>query len=79
MVESGDVNLLLCLCAVKYVDSVALAALLTVHRYALAHGGSLRVVCTNRQIWRSFEITGLHRAFPVYHDETALIASLDAK
>ncbi|MBC8142732.1 MAG: STAS domain-containing protein [Armatimonadetes bacterium] len=79
LVGSGDADLLLCLSAVEYVDSVALATLFAVHQRTLAHGGSLRVICTNRQIWRAFEITGLHRAFPVYHDEITLIASLDAK
>ena len=79
LIESGDADLILILNAVDYVDSVALATLVTIHKHTLAHGGSLRVLCANRQVWRVFEITGLQRAFPVYRDEIAFAASLYGK
>jgi anti-sigma B factor antagonist len=79
LIENGDTDLILNLNQVDFVDSVGLGMLVAVHRQCIAQGGSLRVLCTNRNIWRIFDITGLQRAFPVYRDELALAASLDAK
>lgn len=79
LIQNGDADLLLNLNGVDYVDSVGLGVLVAVHQRILAHGGSLRVLCTNRAIWHVFEITGLQRVFPVYKDEMALTTSLDAK
>lgn len=79
LIENGDSDLILNLNGVDFVDSSGLAVLVAVHQRTLAHGGFLRVLCPNRAIWRVFEITGLQRAFPVYRDEVALMASLDAK
>jgi anti-sigma B factor antagonist len=79
LIEMGDSDLILNLNAVEFVDSSGLATLVAIHNRTLAHGGSLRVLCSNRAIWRVFDITGLQRVFPVYRDEVALMASLDAK
>jgi len=79
MIDNGDPDVILNMTHVDFVDSVGLGALVTVHQRAVENGGSLRVLCPNRQIWRVFDITGLMRAFPVYRDELALAASLDAK
>ncbi|MBC8138437.1 MAG: STAS domain-containing protein [Fibrella sp.] len=79
LIENGDSDLILNLNGIDFVDSSGLAVLVAVHRRTLAHGGTLRVLCVNRAIWRVFDITGLQRAFPVYRDEVALVASLDAK
>ncbi len=79
LIENGDSDIILDLNGVDFVDSCGLAMLVAIHQRALAHVGSVRVLCTNRSIWHVFEITGLQRAFPVYREEVALMASLDAK
>lgn len=79
LIENGDSDVIVNLNAVNYLDSSGLGVLVAVHQRTLAHGGSLRVLCANRALWRVFDITCLQRIFPVYREEVTLMASLDAK
>lgn len=79
LVETGDADLLISLSSVGFIDSLGIGMLVAVHGRAAEQGGSLRVLCDNRSIYRALEVAGLTRAFPVYRDETALSTSLDAK
>lgn len=79
LIAKGESDVILNLNAVDYVDSYGLGALVAVHNRCIGQGGSMRVLCANRSIWRVFDITGLQRLFPVYKEDVALMASLDAK
>ncbi len=50
---------------VSFIDASGLGVLAGAARQAAAHGGSLRVVCTRRQIRRLFGLTRLDQAVPL--------------
>jgi anti-sigma B factor antagonist len=51
---------------VAYIDSTGLGALIAALKKAREQGGSVAIVCTNQQIRRIFEITGLAKAFAMF-------------
>ncbi|HTW20524.1 MAG TPA: STAS domain-containing protein [Mycobacteriales bacterium] len=71
LMSTGKYQLIIDLEAVDFLDSTGLGVLVTVRKAALSSGGDLGLVCTQPNIRRLFEITGLEKVF-VIHD------SLDA-
>ena len=63
---AGDVNLVVDLLAVDFIESTGLGALIGGRRRAHALKGSLRLVCTEQQLLRIFRITGLDKVFAIY-------------
>jgi anti-sigma B factor antagonist len=63
---SGDVNLVMDLQAVDFIESTGLGALIGGRRRAHALKGSLRLVCTEEQLLKIFRITGLDKVFAIY-------------
>jgi anti-sigma B factor antagonist len=63
---AGDVNLVMDLEAVDFIESTGLGALIGGRRRAHALKGSLRLVCTEEQLLKIFRITGLDRVFAIY-------------
>ena len=53
----------------QYMDSSGLGTLVAGLKRASEHNGRIAVVCTNPQIRKVFEITGLVRVFPLYDSE----------
>jgi anti-sigma B factor antagonist len=50
---------------VTFIDAAGLGALAGAAARAAAHGSSLHVVCTRRQTWRLFHLTGLDQRVPL--------------
>ena len=63
---AGDVNLVMDLQAVDFIESTGLGALIGGRRRAHALKGSLRLVCTEEQLLKIFRITGLDKVFAIY-------------
>lgn len=63
---AGDVNLVMDLEAVDFIESTGLGALIGGRRRAHALKGSLRLVCTEEQLLKIFRITGLDKVFAIY-------------
>ena len=63
---AGEVNLVIDLLAVDFIESTGLGALIGGRRRAHALKGSLRLVCTEDQLLRIFRITGLDKVFAIY-------------
>jgi anti-sigma B factor antagonist len=63
---SGDVNLVVDLLGVDFIESTGLGALIGGRRRAQALNGSLSLVCDEEQLLRIFEITGLDKVFDIY-------------
>lgn len=58
---------------VRYVDSTGLGVLIGALKRLKEHNGSIVLVCTNPQIKKIFQITGLVKIFSIYsNDEEAL-------
>ena len=64
--SAGDVNLVMDLQAVDFIESTGLGALIGGRRRAHALKGSLRLVCTEEQLLKIFRITGLDKVFAIY-------------
>ena len=61
---------------VAYIDSTGLGALIAALKKAREQGGSVAIVCTNPQIRRIFEITGLAKAFAMFDSVDEAVTSL---
>ena len=62
----GDVNLIIDLLAVDFIESTGLGALIGGRRRAYALKGSLSLVCTEQQMLKIFRITGLDKVFTIH-------------
>jgi anti-sigma B factor antagonist len=63
-VELGSRLILVDLGQATFIDSTALRVLLQGRTQLEARGGSMRIVCPDRSLWKIFEITGLAELFP---------------
>lgn len=66
LVNGGDAHLVLDLEALDFLDSTGLGTIIGGLKRARAHGGDLRLVCTQDRVCRVFEITGLDAALPLH-------------
>jgi anti-sigma B factor antagonist len=63
---AGEVDLVVDLLKVDFIESTGLGALIGGRRRARALQGSLRLVCTEEQLLKIFRITGLDKVFAIY-------------
>jgi len=68
MIEQGEVNLVVQLEKVRFIDSSGLGALLSGYKNAAAKSGKLALACCKQQVLSMFEITRLNRVFEIYAD-----------
>ena len=61
---------------VRYIDSTGLGVLIGGLKRVREHGGTVNLVCTNPQIKKIFDITGLVKIFGIYDTETQACESL---
>jgi len=71
LIDQGHYNLVISLEKVRYIDSTGLGVLIGGLKRVREHGGSVNLVCTNPQIRKIFDITGLVRIFGIFDDEQA--------
>lgn len=65
-IEGGARRVIVDLTGVTFIDSTALGVLVSGAKRVRPHNGSLDIVCTDENIIRIFEITGLDRIFGIY-------------
>lgn len=65
LVDGGRHHLAVDLDGVHFLDSVGIGSFVTVLKQVRAHGGSLRLVCTNERVARLFRMT-VPRDLPTY-------------
>jgi anti-sigma B factor antagonist len=71
LIDSGHYNLVINLEKVRYIDSTGLGVLIGGLKRVREHGGSVSLVCTNPQIRKIFDITGLVKIFGIFDSEAA--------
>ena len=71
LIKDGHNLLVIDFAKVAYIDSTGLGALVAALKGARENGGSIAVVCTNPQIRRIFDITGLVKVFGMFEDVDA--------
>lgn len=76
LIESGAVSLVISMDRVEYIDSSGLGALVGGLKRATERQGRIVIVCSNPQVRKVFEITGLERVFPLYTAEEDAVKGL---
>ena len=76
LIDKGHYNLVINLENVRYIDSTGLGVLIGGLKRVREHGGTVNLVCTNPQIKKIFDITGLVKIFGIYEDEDAAMKAL---
>jgi anti-sigma B factor antagonist len=76
-IEGGAKRVVVDLSRVTFIDSTALGVLVSGAKRVRPRNGSLDIVCTDENIIRIFEITGLDRIFGIFpsRDEALKAAS----
>ena len=65
-IEDGKKQLVVDLSKATFIDSTTLGVLVGGVKRLRPTGGSLSLVCTDQNITKIFEITGLDRVFPIH-------------
>ena len=76
VIEEGNPTLVVSMAKVEYIDSSGLGTLVGGLKRASERNGKIGVVCTNPQIRKVFEITGLVRVFPLYDTEDEAVEDI---
>lgn len=76
LIDRGVYNLVIDLQRVRYIDSTGLGVLIGGLKRVREHGGSVNLVCTNPQIRKIFDITGLVKIFGIFESDDAAMKAL---
>jgi anti-sigma B factor antagonist len=78
VIEEGKTRVVVDLSDATFIDSTTLGVLVGGVKRLRPSGGSLALVCTDQNISKIFEITGLDRVFPIHRSrEEALSGDHD--
>jgi anti-sigma B factor antagonist len=78
LIESGKKQIVVDLSQATFIDSTTLGVLVGGVKRLRPAGGSLALVCTDQNITKIFEITGLDRVFPIHASREEAIAAVGA-
>jgi anti-sigma B factor antagonist len=78
VIEDGKKNLVVDLSKATFIDSTTLGVLVGGVKRLRPSGGSLALVCTDQNISKIFEITGLDRVFPIHGSREEALQSVAA-
>lgn len=78
-IEDGARGVVVDLDEATSIDSTTLGVLIAASKRLRLHGGELAVVCSDPEITRTFQITGLDEVFPVLEDRDAALERLAAE
>lgn len=67
-IEQGEINIIVQLEPVRFIDSSGLGALLSGYKNAAARSGRLALANVQPQVLSMFELTRLNRVFDIYAD-----------
>jgi anti-sigma B factor antagonist len=76
LIDRGVYYLVINLEKVRYIDSTGLGVLIGGLKRVREHGGSVNLVCTNPQIKKIFDITGLVKIFGIFESEEGALKAL---
>ncbi|MHB8153214.1 MAG: STAS domain-containing protein [Vulcanimicrobiaceae bacterium] len=76
LIDKGTYQLVINLEQVRYIDSTGLGVLIGGLKRVREHGGTVNLVCTNPQIRKIFDITGLVKIFGIFDTEAAALKAL---
>jgi anti-sigma B factor antagonist len=76
LIEKGTNNLVINLEGVRYIDSTGLGVLIGALKKVREKEGGISLVCTNPQIKKIFNITGLVKIFGIFKSEEEALQEL---
>ncbi len=76
LIEKEIYNIVVNLEDVRYVDSTGLGVLIGALKRVKEHNGNIVLVCTNPQIKKIFQITGLVKIFSIFANNEDAIGAL---
>ncbi len=76
LIDAGHYTLVINLENVRYIDSTGLGVLIGGLKRVREHSGAVNLVCTNPQIRKIFDITGLVKIFGIYDSEALACENL---
>ena len=76
LIESGKKQIVVDLSKATFIDSTTLGVLVGGVKRLRPTGGSLALVCTDQNITKIFEITGLDRVFTIYPSRDEAVSKL---
>ncbi len=74
VIEDGKKRVVVDLSKATFIDSTTLGVLVGGIKRLRPSGGSLALVCTDQNITKIFEITGLDRVFPIHKSRDEALA-----
>ncbi len=78
LIESGKKRIVVDLSQATFIDSTTLGVLVGGVKRLRPAGGALALVCTDQNITKIFEITGLDRVFSIHASRDEALGSLDS-
>jgi len=79
LIEDGKKRIVVDLSSATFIDSTTLGVLVGGVKRLRPAGGSLALVCTDQNITKIFEITGLDRVFPIHASRADALAAVAAQ
>ncbi len=76
VIESGKKRVVVDLSKATFIDSTTLGVLVGGVKRLRPNGGSLALVCTDPNIIKIFEITGLDRVFPIHGSRDEALSAI---
>ena len=75
VIGQGATHVVVDLSDTTFIDSTTLGVLVGGVKRLRPNGGQLSLVCSDRNITKIFEITGLNRVFPIHPDRAEALES----
>ncbi len=79
LIEDGKKRIVVDLSSATFIDSTTLGVLVGGVKRLRPTGGSLALVCTDQNITKIFEITGLDRVFPIHASRDEALSAVAAQ
>jgi anti-sigma B factor antagonist len=76
-IAQGARHVIVDLTGTTFIDSTTLGVLVGGVKRLRPDGGQLSIVCSDRNITKIFEITGLNRVFPIHASRSEALESAD--
>ena len=79
LINGGNVELIVDMTGVDFIDSTGLGVLVGARKKALAQDGSVQLACLQPKVLKIFRITQLTEIFPVHDSVADALASLSGR
>jgi len=66
VIESGRKDIVIDLNGLEFMDSTGLGVVVAALKKTSMEGGSIKLICSKRNIRKVFTVTGLDKVFPIY-------------